>query len=379
MFSGYYYCHFRISDGIETHYLESDGNVVVNCKNGSKYIIFVEDRKICGHKLIHNGKVKEHEHLGRFLKQARGKVILRYHPDTKRSLHGICERHDQVLFGDTGKCISRYSRGRFMAQEFRYSNRRLAFKMRHCDKEVTVKRPDGKIAAVISCPGGFSTRSTSEEYQSYQNIRHGCCLGKVYFKLDNSQKIDRESAARQFDYSKDGNCRFIFYDSRNRVKTSGEYRNNQRVGEWVINGRPCVFLDGIPVSKKLYETPAEKLKVDQVLKLKNAQLRAALLKKIGPERIAKEYRNTVIHEDKKRNMLLMEFPIAVDDGNGSNKSRLRILRVKCPTTKQFYYLGVPDFVWDCGKKTKLNKCEQARQWTFGVDDPRKAIKFEKET
>jgi hypothetical protein len=75
----------------------------------------------------------------------------------------------------------------------------------------------------------------------------------------------------------------------------------------------------------------------------------------------------------------MEFPIKVESANYGTASWLRILQVTCTSTGTKYFLNVPDFIWDGGKKTKLNTCEQARQWTFGNDDPRKNIKFQLET
>ena len=375
------YGAIHVTDGVNGHWLTSSGNIVVrHAFKKITQIIEMNGERIIGHKIIKNGRVQEWERLGRFYKgfttlhgnRISAPVTLNYHPDTLRALHGIVERFDQKLFGMGGKCRSMYSRGRFLWQEFRYSNRKIAYRFSQSDRKVTIKFPSGKVAAVIHCINGFSSRSTDGEWRG--KAAHGCDEGVSYFHKI-SGKMD---TTRQFDFSKDGNCVFTFHDRSGRVRMSGEYRNSQRVGEWVINGKVMFILQGVPVNKKLYETKPEDLKISQVIRLPNAQLRAALMAKIGPERIAKECKYKTVHETK-AGMLLMEFPIRVDDGNGGTESRMRILRVKCPTTKGFYYLGVPDFVWDGGKRTKLNTCEQARQWTFGVDNPREKINFAKET
>jgi hypothetical protein len=389
MLGGYYGC-IRIADGLESHNVQIAGDIIINGLDGTKLIIETDGNLIRGHKYIRAGKLLEHERLGEFYKGLRtfkfhpvkGKVLLRYHQNSKRSLHGMCARYDQKLFGFAGKCVSRYSRGRFVSQEFRYLNRKLAFKLHNKDRQVVIKRPNGKVLASIDCPGGFSANVANRSYydgRSWRDPKHSCNSGELYFFFDHKKKYSNAAENRRFDFSKDGNCKFVFYDGYGRVQTSGEYKNGQRVGEWLIDGKPFCLLNGIPVSKRLYDTPAEKLKISTVLKLKNAQLRAAMIKRIGSERLAKECKYTIIHQDKKKNMKLMEFPIAVDDGNGSTKSKMRILQVKCPSTHGLYFLQVPDFVWDSGKMTKLNTCESARQWTFGIDNPRKKIVFEKET
>lgn len=394
-----YYGGVNISDGQESRFIQMAGNIIVNGKN-SKMIIETDQHHIRGHKFFVNGSLAEHERLGEFHRcyktmsgeQIKAPVVFSYHPDTKRSLHGWCLRSDQKLFGRVGTCRTKYARGRFMAQEFRYSNRKLAFKLKRFSREVTILYPSGKKAASISCPGGFSTSSRSEDGYAWNGNIHGSYRGEVYFKIDeklakkgrrmpdwaeDESEFAHKKNADNFDFSKDGNCKFEFYDRFGNIYHKGQYENHQRVGDWILSGRRVFFLNGVPVDRKLWETPPEKLNPLKILKIKNAQLRAALLKKIGSERVFKECKHKVIHKTK--DMMLVEFPVNVDDGNGSNNSRMRILQVVCPTTKNKYYLNVPDFVWDSGKKTKLDTCEQARQWTFGNDDPRKTIKFSKET
>lgn len=384
MLQGRYYGAIKIGDGIEYKWVQMPGNVVVRSnKDNSILTIQTNGESIIGHKLTRDGRIIEREKLGSFFRgyskrvgdPAKARVILRYYSGSQRTLHGISERYDQRLFGAPGKCRTCYSRGRFLWQEFRYQNRQLAFRIHHTDKAVKIKYAGGDVAGIVNCPGGFSTWVTDPSRVWRDSRKHSTYRGEVYFQVDSKKPMDSKDG--QLDFSKDGNCVLNFFDRRGRVYLSGEHKNRQRVGEWIIGGKSMFLLNGVPVDKKLWETPAEKLMIGRVLRLKNAQLRAALMAKIGNERVAKELDSKVIHET--RSMKLMEFLIKVDDGNGGTDSRMRILQVTCPSTKNKYYLSVPDFVWDGGRRTKLDTCEQARQWTFGVNDPRKRLKFAIET
>jgi hypothetical protein len=375
----YYYGFIRVGDGKESW--ETHAKKIVCHENGTRMTIKTDGRVITEVKVTKGNKILEWEKLGAFYRGYKtieyenisAPVIWRYHPKSLRSLHGIAERLDQKLFGKKGKCRTRYSRGRMLWQDFRYANHHLAYRLNQSDKEVVIKYYDGKVAGIVRCPEkGFSTRGGEVS----RSDTHTCYKGEAYFKVN--KREDWEDEKRDFDFSRDGNCQFIFYDRRGNIRTKGEYKNRQRVGEWVVRGKSVYFISGVMVAKKLWDTPPEKLNIKTVLRLKNAQMRAALLARIGAERITKECKYKTIDQTK-NGMKLMEFPIKVDDGNGSVKSHMRILMVTCPSTKTKYYLQVPDFVWDGGKKTKLDKCEVARQWTFGVDDPRKKIKFAVET
>jgi len=389
MFPGGYYGGIRITDGMRSLWSSADK---LYCRNKDGRVLLIKSKEYRGHgriiweyKSTKNNRIIEWKRFGSFYRHygKQGNKILRFHPDSLQTLHGLTDRTDKKMFGVKGTCKTRYSRGRFMSQQFRYKNRRLAFKFHHTDRQITIKYPTGKIAGVISCPGkGFSTRGGDPDRSYYRDGEerdtHTCFQGAAYFETTKAGWKHVNDSGRQLDLSKDGNCQFTLYNPSGRIKAKGEFKNRQKVGEWILNGKHVYFINGVAVAKKLWDTPPDKLNVNTIIRLKNAQMRAALLARIGPERLAKECKHKVIHQTK-NGMKLMEFPIAVDDGNGHTNSHMRILQVTCPSTKNKYYLNIPDFVWDGGKKTKLNTCEQARQWTFGVDDPRKKIKFEVET
>jgi len=390
LFAGYFGA-IKVGDGLRHHWTTA-GRIVAHNEDGTILTICTRpyknyDRIIWEYKLTRGNKIMKWERFGEFYREysPKGNVVFTYYHKSLRTLHGMTVRNDQRLFGERGICRTKYSHGRFIWQEFRYANRKIAFRINQNDRTARIKYSNGKRAAIIECPSrGFSTRGGDpERWNGHGNDTHTCFQGALYFNIDQHKKElnpnqSRWNDKRPFDFSKDGNTSFVIYDQRGRVSYKGEYRNRQRTAEWISGYKSVFLLHGITVSKKLWSTPPEKLKVKSIFRIQNAQLRAALLAKVGPERIAKEAKSKIIHQTK-NGMRLMEFPIKVDDGNGGKKSFLRILRVQCPSTKNFYYLNVPDFVWDAGRKTKLNTCEAARQWTFGVDDPRKTIKFAVET
>ncbi len=86
-----------------------------------------------------------------------------------------------------------------------------------------------------------------------------------------------------------------------------------------------------------------------------------MLQRIGLERVIDKCDGRTLH--KQGDMALYSFPLNTED------RRLHILKVKCPTTQNTFFLQVPP---------DMRKCEQARQWTFDNDDGTH-IEFVKET
>lgn len=356
--------------------LTTNGEVIIGCK-------YRRGQKILEHMVIdrfHRGFTQYDEEA------IPGPVVCQYRRGNWRQvLHGPAVRKNVRLFGIRGTCRTLYSCGRFVSQEFRYDNRHLAYRLRSRDRAVIIKYPDGRTAGVVEVSrGGFNTvirKDRTVDY-SYSGRRATETVsvrdGRVVFPF--AEGFHLGDGVDRFDFSKTGNCKIQFWDRLGRTRFKGEYRDRQRVGEWLINGKRCYIINGVEVSKKLWDTPPAKINLTAVLRIKNIQLRAALIARAGYARLCNEVRNRVVHEDTRRKNKLLEFPaVKVDDGNGGRESKLRILQVRCPSTKENYFLNVPDFVWDGGQRTKLNTCEAARQWTFGNDNPRERIQFALET
>lgn len=292
-----------------------------------KRIVKIKDGQIWDNKLIATGKPIYHIIYGQF--ERYGRDIVRFHPNTGKGKHGKARRRDE-LFGHNGICHSEYKNGRLIKQKFIYDNRKVAYNYNAYKNKCNIYDYNGKLLYEVS----------------------GSLTGRRNNALNQGVSVFDEPMEAWFNKAKE------FCVLKNgKVFFKGKEEHNQRVGEWVIKGKSYFYENGVQLPKELYNTPPEKLDPLKILKIPNAQLRMAMMHKIGTDRIAEC--GKVIHKDKE--MRLYDIP----------NYDVKILRVQCTTTKAYYYLRVP-------KDSK--KCEEARQWTFHVGmEFDKPIKFEKET
>lgn len=321
------------SNGRSIHDLLLAGKIVVSGMDikGRTFerTAIIRNGEVWENKLTQDKKLIHHIAYGKFEKiPGNGREIIRFKEGTGKGRHGKSRRYEK-LFGKNGVCHSWYKNGRLVRQKFIYDNKKTAYDYNAFRGEYIVK--DHKGGILFEIKGSLTTKDSAY---------YGChsVLAKDMRYWFNETK--------PFEVKKDGK---IFY--------AGLINNHQRVGEWVENGKKCFYVNGVAIPKRLYETPPEKLDPAKIIKLPNAQLRMAMMEKIGPDRIAEIGR--VVHKDKAMRL----YDIKNYD--------VRILRVQCPTTNAYYYLKVPK---------DSSKCEEARQWTFGVGNGfNEPIKFAKET
>ncbi len=312
-----------------------DGRITITGTDsqGKTYqrIAVIRDGEVWDNTLRVNGRVVHRIVYGQFetIRQQKGRTIVRFKKGTGRGIHGKARRHES-LFGHEGCCHSWYKNGRLVRQKFIYDNRRLAYDFNAYKKECTVRDYDGNPLYEIK--GVLTDRNNNIFIGS-----HSVLAGPMHNWFNPSVPFEVRK--------------------NHRVVLSGQVKNAQRVGKWIIGGKTYFYINGAAIPKKLFETPPENLDPAKVLKINNAQLRMAMMEKIGTDRIADI--GKVVHKD--GDMRLYDIP----------KYDVRILRVRCSTTKVFYYLRVPK---------DATKCEEARQWTFHVgQDFSKPIKFAIET
>jgi hypothetical protein len=309
-----------------------DGKITISGSDGKggqfKRIAVIRDGEVWDNTLIENDKLVHRIVYGQFEKNLKnGREIVHFRKGTGKGLHGKARRNEK-LFGHNGVCHSWYNRGRLVRQKFIYDNGKTAYNYNAFGKVCLVKDYAGNV------------------YYEIKGILDG--RGNIY---DGGHSV----LARRREYWFNENHPFEV-KRRGRVIYAGRMENNQRTGKWIVDGKAFYYEHGVAIPKKLFETPPEKLDPVKILKIENAQLRMALCAKIGAEKIAAA--GTVIHKDKE--MRLYRIP-----GYDVN-----ILKVKCPSTGSIYYLRVPQ---------DTRKCEEARQWTFGVGDGfREPIEFARE-
>lgn len=279
-------------------------------------VVRFRDGEIQDNRLKVKGQTVHHIVYGKFetTLTGKGRESTSFRKGTGKGLHGLAKRFG-ALFGHDGVCHSWYKRGRLVRQKFFYDNQRQAYDWNGFSRSCEVRDYAGRLLYEIT--GALDGRNN-------------CYQGGVSV-LDRKMETWFLQGA-PFEVKKYG-----------KVVYKGQWENRQKAGEWIEGGKSFFYEHGVAIPKKLFQTPPEKLDPVKILQLPNAQLRMALSAKIGPERIARCGRT--IHKDGAMRLLSIK-------GYDVN-----ILRVQCPSTKAFYFLRVP-------KDAK--KCEEARQWTFGV-------------
>ena len=125
-------------------------------------------------------------------------------------------------------------------------------------------------------------------------------------------------------------------------------------------------MSGIPVSEHYGKMPADEIKLDEVLKLRNSDMRMAIIKKIGLTRLLATAKHRVISEAHGNS--LIEFKLG-------DYLYLRALRLKWQdkTGPKETMLTVPRLARQFGEgcPDNIRDCEQVRRWTMGW--PKEAI------
>lgn len=350
----------------------SDGKIVIDEKK-FKEIVTIKNQKVVELKIYDKikGGYTYWIKYGEFEKERKNgqtHKIMSYKNGTGKGKDGLCIRKDFKLEGYKGTCYTFFCNGRLLWQKFVYANGRLGYYARHNAKKVTALRPNKKPLFTFEGEK-FNFKGNGEgEPFIYNANQHA-----YYSSSDEKWKLSNTL------------CTYTFYDARGRIKSKGTYINNQRSGELIENYTLYFFIGGVKVNKKLFEMPSHKVDPQRVLNEPNAQARSMLLKKIGLDRVVEKCNGKLIHTDKKRNNKLWDFPIKNKDKRYSmndqysdeedeyDQAHLRIVQLRCPSTKSDYFIRVPAL-------PHWNTCEKARQGTFNSFEPNaKAIKFDKET
>lgn len=239
-------------------------------------------------------------------------------------------------------------RARFVREEFVYDNGQQAYVWTPYRRRFQVYRPNGKLWMEV-------TAKVRRPYRRTQDL------------LEKVQAALADIVSDAYQWSDQPNYEIRLYDGQGREYSYGKIENHQRVGVWRQGETNHYFMMGLPVSEQLYYAGPDELDPREVLKTENTQLRAALMKKIGPEILLKKLPFAACDADGENQLLKADVKdIFTLDDESLEQMRARnrldeqiaIAVLKCPSTGQLYYLRVPP---------RLEKVEHARQWLCGVD------------
>jgi hypothetical protein len=239
-------------------------------------------------------------------------------------------------------------RARFIREELVYDNGQEAYVWTPYRKTFQVLRPDGR-------PWMEVTAKVRRPYRRSQSL-----LQKVQATL-------KDLAGGENRWSSQPDYEVRLYDGQGRERGYGKVENHQRAGVWRHGKARHYYMMGVEVTKEIYYAGPDELDPGEVLKTGNMQLRAALMKKIGPERLLRKLPFMACDADGENQLLKADVKeIFAPDDESIQRMRTRsrpdeqiaIVVLKCPSTGQLYYLRIPP---------GLNKVEHARQWLCGVD------------
>ena len=124
------------------------------------------------------------------------------------------------------------------------------------------------------------------------------------------------------------------------------------------------YLAGVPIFEKYIKTPADDLKLAEILAEPNAEIRTAVLRKFGFQRLLATTHHRIISEA--AGNALIEFKLKIGEHHNEYLRTLR-LTWQDKTGAKETLLPVPRLARQFGEDCpdNINDCEQVRRWTLG--------------
>jgi hypothetical protein len=262
-----------------------------------------------------------------------------YNPSTLRGMvkGGLWKRQKNFpLCGTNGtiECFSTSS-GAYGKEVFIYNNGVTAYAAARWRKKLVVCRPDGKLWMVLKGKVHVSRYPIAEQLE----------------KKETDFDIWRFMDGQDWDltvYAADGIT----------IVTQGKFKHRQKEGKWLEDSKIHYYMAGVRVSRGLYEESPSQWNPHELLRIPNTQLRCSLLGRFGYDKLLEKVKYRIIDTACDGGQLI---EIAAKTGKNSSfglDDTMRLIKVICPSTQQTYVLRVPP---------DIEKFEQARQWTFGLE------------
>ncbi len=229
---------------------------------------------------------------------------------------------------------------------FTYDTGIIAYDAARWRKTLVIYRPTGKLWMVVQGKPRLGRISIAEQ------LKH----------VDRDFNIGR--------YMSGKNWGLTIYDTDGQtVLTEGHYKNYQKEGKWIQNGRTCYFMYGVKVTRSLYEEDPAQWNPHELLRVPNAQLRCSLLTRFGYDKLFDTVQSRILDKSPDGGLLV---EIKSPNPRGTDRdvdTTLRLIKAICPSTQQAYVLRVPP---------DIGSFEKARQWTLGLqrESLKKGVRFE---
>jgi hypothetical protein len=234
----------------------------------------------------------------------------------------------------TVECYSTGS-GAYGKEVFTYDNGRQAYTATRWRKKLVVNRPNGRLWLVINGPVYLGDYPIAERLQANADDLSLCAFVRI----------------RDWDLT-------VYDANGSKVVTKGRIENRQKQGKWLERGKVTYYISGIEVSRELFEDDPTKWDGCEVLRIPNAQLRCSLLNRMGYDNLLAKVKSTTIDRSRDGTELVeIDTGVANYPLHRQPDEFMRLVKVICPSSRQVYVLRVPP---------DMSRCEQARQWTFGL-------------
>ena len=306
----------------------TNGEIVIKEKHSHNSPGKKEKYTLCNGELVesieHSYNRKTHTIFGQFRKTYyRGKLRKEeyYEIDWRIKWKGL-------FFREVSKnhILERYASGGSISREIVYwKNGKLMYSLGKGNKNIRIFNKDGSLLALISLDKGLSMYSG----------RYG-----LHLNLKEIKKLEITFT---------GEWHYQLYDTQGNVK-SWLKGQGMRPEEGVKNGRKLYFLRGIQVPKKVITGNHD---ASYILSYPNATIRSEMLKSYGIDRVVQELQGETL--EKREEYELLQFPIP---GGRDPDNIMKILKMRCPSTKVYYTLRIPP---------ECQNIHEAINWIYGLN------------
>lgn len=202
---------------------------------------------------------------------------------------------------------------------------------------------ENKVECALSFIWPYLTGNSNAGYFCYYNFIHdvlGIDLGKEYLAYQATSELNLVYPLRF------GVAAFSEKPQTIKMNEKGQLHCDNGPAVVYKDGFSVWILNNIGVDRKIVETPSEKIPASWVIEEKNVQVRAEIIKKIGAEKVCKDFNAKVIDTARDGMYELLELDLSHLPTNTprrrENMGRHIYLKMRNPSIGIYHIEGVPD-------------------------------------